>query len=110
MAEFIDIADLENRPVRPPLTEGVTGRQLLASPVAMSLTRVAPGGQFAPHRDAYDHLFLTLSGSGEVQVEGERRTLAPGQMVRIAAGEEHGYTNPEPEEWLLLSCNLPQQK
>lgn len=108
MAEFIDTADLENRPVRPQLTEGVTGRQLLAAPFTMSLTRVVPGGRFAPHCDAYGHLFLTLSGCGEVEVEGERQPLGPGQMVRIAAGEEHGYANLGKEEWLLLSLNLPQ--
>ncbi len=107
MAEFVDTATLESRPVRPELTAGVSGRRLLDAPIAMTLTRVLPGGSFKPHRDDHGHLFLVLSGQGEVLAGKERRQLGPGQMVRIAPGEEHGYANPGPLDWLLLSCNLP---
>lgn len=108
MAEFIDTESLESRPLRPELAAGVTGRSLLSSPfLVMTLTRVEPGGSFQAHRDAYGHLFLVLSGRGEVQAGNQRRLVGPGQIVRIAPGEEHGYSNPGPADWLLISCNLP---
>jgi len=108
VAEFVDTATLESRPVRPDLTRGVTARQLLDRPVAMTLTRVVPGGNFQTHRDQYGHLFLVLSGRGEVLTEEERHHLGPGQMVRIAPGEMHAYANTGQEDWLLLSLNIPQ--
>ena len=109
MADFVDTATLESFAVRPELTTGVSGRRLLDAPFAMTLTRVLPGGGFQPHRDGHGHLFLVLSGQGEVLAGQERRRVGPGQMVRIAPGEVHGYANSGPVDWLLLSCNLPKE-
>lgn len=109
MAEFFEDDSLAWQPVRPEITRGVFGKTLLAGPTRAVLTRVEPGGRFSRHRDAYDHLFYILSGSGEIIAGDVRRTVGPGAVVRIAAGEWHGYENCGDGELLLISLNLPAQ-
>jgi len=109
MAEIFQIRTLDWQVVRPELTEGVYGKLLEEGPVRTVLTRVAPGGHFAPHRDRYGHLFYVLRGKGVLVAEGEEHPLAAGSVVRIVPGEDHGYRNPGPDELVLLSLNLPAQ-
>ncbi len=108
MAEFLEDDSLDWQPVRPEITHGVSGKVLLASPTKAVLTRVVPGGRFVPHCDPYAHLFYILSGTGEVLAGDERRTVSPGSIIRVAAGELHGYENNGETDLLLISLNLPQ--
>lgn len=110
MAEFLEDDSLAWQPVRPEITSGVSGKVLLAGPIRAVLTRVAPGGRFAPHHDPYAHLFYVLAGTGEVVAGEERRRVGAGSVVRIAAGEVHGYENSWMEELLLISLNLPAEQ
>lgn len=110
MAEIIHDDELVWQPVRPDITQGVSGKVILAGPTRAVLTRVAPGGRFAPHRDSYAHLFYVLAGHGEVLAGEERRAVGPGSIARIAAGELHGYENTGENELLLISLNLPQEQ
>jgi len=107
MAEFLKDDALAWQPIRPDVAKGVLGKVLSAGPTRTVLTRVAPGGRFAPHRDPYGHLFYFLAGTGEVLAGEERHPVGPGSVVRISAGELHGYENGGPEELLLISLNLP---
>jgi len=110
VAEFLDDDSLCWQPVRPEIAEGVSGKVLLAGPTRAVLTRVAPGGRFAPHRDPYSHLFYILAGTGLISAGEEQRSVGPGAVVRIAAGELHGYENSGNEKLLLLSLNLPPEQ
>lgn len=107
MKTFRDIASVPWAPIRPDVASGVEGRTLLAGATRVVLTRVRPGGRFAPHRDAYGHLFHFLEGRGTVQVSDETRPAVPGLVVHVSAGELHGYANTGEEELILLSLNLP---
>lgn len=73
----------------------------------MVLTRVAPGGIFAPHRDAYSHLFYFLDGSGVVGAGEEEWSAKPGVVVWIASGEEHWYRNTGNDDLMLIYANIP---
>ena len=108
MAEFLEDDSLAWQPVRPEITHGVSGKVLLAGPTKAVLTRVVPGGRFAPHCDPYAHLFYILSGTGEVFTGEVRCAVRPGSIVRIAAGELHGYENNGKTDLFLISLNLPQ--
>jgi len=107
MAEIKDQASLPWQPVRPQLARGIFGKTLLDGATRIVLTRVAPGGRFAGHEDAYDHLFYILEGAGLVVVAGQEFPVTPGSIVRVAAGERHGYRNNGPADLLLISVNLP---
>ncbi len=93
--------------VRPELTQGVEGKTLLDGATKIVLTRVAPGGLFRPHRDTYGHLFQILSGRIRVQVEQDTYEVGPGEGLRVAPGELHGYENCSAEALLMIAVNLP---
>ncbi len=107
MAEFFHSDLLEWKPVRPDLTQGVAGQVLVDGEIKAVLTRVSAGGRFARHSDPYGHLFLIISGSGRIRTGAAERTLGPGDIVRIPAGEPHEYQNTGEGDLVLVSFNLP---
>ncbi len=107
MGEIRDPSSIEWQPVRPDVARGVFGRTLLAGPVRIVLTRVAPGGAFTEHRDAYGHFFYFLSGTGRVRVGERCDDVGAGASVRVMAGEAHSYENTGDSDLTLLSVNLP---
>jgi len=107
MGTFTEVDSLEWQPVRPDVAQGVYGKTILTGETKMVLTRVAPGGEFAPHCDAYGHLFYVLGGSGVVGVGTKEAPAGPGLIVRVAAGEEHWYRNTGKDDLTLLSVNIP---
>jgi mannose-6-phosphate isomerase-like protein (cupin superfamily) len=43
----------------------------------------------APH--AFDEVYVVLNGEGEIEVEGERRTVTRGSGIFVAAGADHRF-------------------
>ena len=107
MDRFVETESLEWRPVRPDAAQKVFGRTILEGGTKIVVTRVEPGGSFAPHCDGYDHLLYFLAGSGVVGVGKEEAPARPGLAVRVAAGEEHWYRNTGNEDLVLISANIP---
>ncbi|MBI5303208.1 MAG: cupin domain-containing protein [Chloroflexi bacterium] len=107
MSKLFDESTLEWQPVRPDVANGVFGKILQDGKIKVVLTRVAPGGKFNSHRDAYAHLFYFLSGQGMVRVGDQQSAAHAGVVVRVEAGEEHAYENTGMEDLMLLSLNLP---
>jgi mannose-6-phosphate isomerase-like protein (cupin superfamily) len=107
MSEVVEVESLQWELVRPEITHGVFGKTLLAHGVKTVLTRVAPGGKFAQHKDHYGHLFYFLSGQGVMQIAEKQFAAQAGLVVRIAPGEPHAYENTGTEDLVLLSLNLP---
>lgn len=107
---LIDLAELPWQAIRPELTSAVFGKSLLSpelTAVKAVLTRVAPGGEFNSHRDAYHHLLYFLEGEGEGWLGEERYLIRPGLAVEVPAGVEHGYRNGGQGDLLLLTLNIP---
>jgi len=106
MGQIGDTSSWPWQPVRPSLAQGVEGKTLIADGIKVVLTRVAPGGRFAHHRDTYGHLFYFLSGEGLVSLGEERAEIRPGMVARVEAGELHAYENTGREDLVLISINL----
>jgi mannose-6-phosphate isomerase-like protein (cupin superfamily) len=55
--------------------------------------------QYPEHDHSYDgqeEVYLAVSGSGEIEIDGERHRLDPNTMVRVASGVKRKvYTGPE---------------
>jgi mannose-6-phosphate isomerase-like protein (cupin superfamily) len=43
----------------------------------------------APH--AFDEVYVVLNGEGEIEVEGDRRTVTRGSGIFVAAGADHRF-------------------
>ena len=94
--------------LRPSLTRGVAAWSLLPAgwqAERIAVARVAPGGEFPPHRDDYHHVFWFLAGAGEGTLAEEVYPIYPGRVAEVPAGTAHGYRNTGGEDLLLLSIN-----
>lgn len=109
MSQVFEVASREWQPVRPDVARGVWGKTLLDGKTKVVLTRVAPGGKFARHRDAYAHLFYFLSGEGTLWVNDQQFAARAGVVARIEAGDEHAYENAGADDLVLLSLNLAER-
>jgi quercetin dioxygenase-like cupin family protein len=107
MSDIFDIASFEWQAIRPEVAHGVFGKALLEGTVKAVLTRVAPGGAFEQHVDAYAHLFYFLSGEGSVLIGTQRSVAHAGVVVRVDAGIAHAYENTGKDDLVLLSMNIP---
>jgi len=67
-----------------------------------------PGQSQGGHRHAgSDKIYFVLQGTGDFQVDAERRTLGAGSVVFCGAGSEHAVSNPGPERLALLVFMAP---
>jgi len=65
----------------------------------------APPTHIHPNSETFD----VVSGTLTVEVAGERRELAPGQSVTVAAGVEHAFRN-ETGETVAFRAELPSMR
>jgi quercetin dioxygenase-like cupin family protein len=107
MGTLFNVSTMEWKPVRPEITNGVSGKTILDGKVKAVLTRVAPGGKFAMHADAYAHVFYFLGGEGSVWIGGKQSEVRPGVVVQVDAGEAHAYENTGKDDMVLVSLNIP---
>ncbi len=64
-------------------------------PVLLAALRVSSDGQ--------EEVYVTMSGKGEIEIDGERFSLEPDTMVRVSAGTMRKlYTGDEPVRVLAL--------
>jgi quercetin dioxygenase-like cupin family protein len=67
-----------------------------------------PPGQIAPahaHADMYE-VFLCLSGTGSLVIDGEAFDLTPGQFFLCEPGETHEIVNDGPDALELLQLGV----
>jgi len=109
MSSVFDVASRDWKPVRPDVARGVFGKTLRdEGKVKVVLTRVTPGGKFAPHRDSYAHLFYFLSGEGTLWIDAQSFAARAGIVAQVEAGQEHAYTNTGSDDLVLLSLNIAE--
>lgn len=61
--------------------------------IALIIEECAVGDGVPLHRHEVDEVVVVVAGLGEVRLGDETRTVGPGTVMFIAAGERHGYRN-----------------
>ncbi len=72
----------------------------------MRLFEIAPGGHTPLHSHPWEHEVFVVSGRGEVEGEGGRKPIGPGDAVYVEEGEVHRFLNPGREP-LVFICVVP---
>ena len=63
-------------------------------PIELHITELGPGAEpHPPHHHVHEELVLLRSGSLEVTMGGHTAKHAPGSIIYVASGEEHGWKN-----------------
>lgn len=101
-------SDLNWESVRPEVATRVFGSKILPKRAviqSITLTRVEPNGEFSTHADSYNHVFLFLEGKGKGWLDDVSYDIAAGLVVRVFAGQSHGYRNTNDSDLILLTIN-----
>lgn len=82
-------------------------REETSLPVAIQRWRIPPGGSEGMHAHpegdgALEEIYVLVSGTAVMTVDGERHDLAPGDAVLARAGTSHDIVNPGDETAVLL--------
>jgi len=69
---------------------------------------LAPGQATRRHYHARtEEIYAVLEGTGEMEVDGDRRPVGPGDAILIPPGAWHEIRAGEPEELRFLCCCAP---
>ena len=104
-----ELKDLSWTPLRPDVATKILGTPLVSGEkenCSVTLTKVEPGGKFAPHKDSYSHVLYFTQGEGEGSLGDKVFAIKPGCLVKVSAGEIHSYQNISKEEMILITINV----
>ena len=94
--------------------DGSTIRELFSLPTggttlqSLAEARLPPGGSTQRHYHARsEEIYFLLAGRAEIELEGERSTLGPGEAVAIPPGAWHEITALGDEDLRFLCCCAP---
>lgn len=65
---------------------------------------VQPGATARTHAHPWEQANYVLSGSGEVEIDGEPATIGAGDFVFIPPAASHTFRNPSADTALVLLC------
>jgi mannose-6-phosphate isomerase-like protein (cupin superfamily) len=108
--------EVRNRDAAEPFTtlDGSTIRVLVdaraggAFKQSLAEATLASGAETRPHFHARaEEIYVLLEGSGEMEVDGESRTIGPGDAVLIPPGAWHRIRAGEDGELRFLCCCAP---
>ena len=71
---------------------------------------IPPGGEIGEevHGDT-DQILTFVSGTGEARIDGEKRTVAQGDLVAVPAGAKHNFVNTGPNPLVLYTVYGPPE-
>jgi uncharacterized cupin superfamily protein len=79
-------------------------RALGVSTFGINQIRLAPGQRGRIHRHtSQEEVYLVLSGTQTLRIEGERPELGAGEIARVAPEVRRQIANPHPEDVLLIA-------
>ena len=105
---ILDWSELTWESTKPAIATGVFGSRIVPDEGkvrAVTLTRVEPNGEFSPHVDDYDHVFLLIEGKGMGWLGEDSYDIKPRLIVRVPAGQSHSYRNTTDSDLILLTIN-----
>ncbi|MGH3071926.1 MAG: cupin domain-containing protein [Gaiellaceae bacterium] len=71
------------------------------------VTRYAPGRSLPRGEQSRDELLFVVSGTGTLELEGERYELEPNSAAYVRGGESYVIGNDGPDEVLVVSTSVP---
>ena len=70
---------------------------------------IPPEGEIGEEIHEVDQILTFVSGVGEALVSGEKRNVAPGDLVVVPAGRKHNFVNTGPNPLVLYTVYAPAE-
>jgi len=68
----------------------------------LAIATLEPGKKIEEHIDPMEEIYFILSGSGEIQVDDEKRPVSVGDATWIPTGSSHSLFNSGKESCIIL--------
>ncbi len=75
---------------------------------SMRIFTLATGGYTPRHSHAWPHINYIISGRGTLFIDGEEKTVAPGDTAYVKGGELHQFKNAGEEDFSFI-CIVPEE-
>jgi quercetin dioxygenase-like cupin family protein len=102
---YCTIDDLASVEVAP----GLRLRPLVGNGMMLSFARYAAGAEAPRHAHAEEQMFVALEGEFEIDLDGDVRTVRPGEAVHIPAWVPHRVTAGAEPAYQLDVFSPPRQ-
>ena len=80
----------------------VLDRRTLKEIGFLAIATLEPGRKIVEHIDPMEEIYFILSGSGEIQVDDEKRPVSVGDATWIPSGSIHSLLNTGKENCIIL--------
>ncbi len=71
---------------------------------------IPPGGEIGKEvHEGIDQILTFVSGTGEAQVDGEKKSVVAGDLVVVPSGVEHNFVNTGPNPLVLYTVYSPPE-
>jgi len=68
----------------------------------LAIAKLSPGKEIETHIDPMEEIYFVLSGSGEIRVDEESKSVGPGDATWIPTGSSHSLLNNGNEDCIIL--------
>ena len=76
----------------------------------LAIAQLSPGKEIEAHIDPMEEIYFVLSGSGEIRVDEESKSVGPGDATWIPTGSSHSLLNNGKENCIILVVASPAWK
>ena len=73
----------------------------------LAIAKLYAGKEIEAHSDPMEEIYFILSGSGEMRVDNESKSVGPGDATWIPAGSSHSLLNNGKEDCIILVVASP---
>ncbi len=73
----------------------------------LAIAKLSAGKEIEAHSDPMEEIYFILSGSGEMRVDNESKSVGPGDATWIPAGSSHSLLNNGKEDCIILVVASP---
>ena len=89
------------------IAQMILDRRILKEIGFLAIATLAQGRKIEEHIDPMEEIYFILSGSGEIQVDDEKRQVVPGDATWIPVGSRHSLLNNAKDDCIILVVASP---
>ncbi len=89
------------------IAQMILDRRTLKEIGFLAIAKMSAGKEIEAHIDPMEEIYFILSGSGEMRVDNESKSVGPGDATWIPAGSSHSLLNNGKEDCIILVVASP---
>ena len=89
------------------IAQMILDRRTLKEIGFLAIAKLSAGKEIESHIDPMEEIYFILSGSGEMRVDNESKSVGPGDATWIPAGSSHSLLNNGKEDCIILVVASP---